>query len=86
VREGATGVLLNVVVSSGKNLEKRTPLNFAVLGSSIAQEAETKQSRFGSMTTTKDRVQSPTGADDQLAAIAWLIDQVRSQAASNHSQ
>ena len=75
VRQGSSGVLLHIAMASGKNLDKSAPVNFSVLGSRIAQEAET--SRFGGVTITRDRVQSPAGAENTLSAIGWLIDRVR---------
>jgi hypothetical protein len=72
--EGSSGVLLHIAVTAGKNLDKSAQLNFAVLGSSISSETETKTSRFGTVTQTHDRVHSPSGAENTLAAIAWLID------------
>ena len=72
--EGSSGVLLHIAVTAGKNLDKSAQLNFAVLGSSISSETETKTSRFGTVTQTHDRVHSPSGAENTLTAIAWLID------------
>jgi hypothetical protein len=72
--EGSSGVLLHIAVTAGKNLDKSAQLNFAVLGSSISPETETKTSRFGTVTQTHERVHSPSGAENILTAIAWLID------------
>ncbi|MBZ5623311.1 MAG: caspase family protein [Acidobacteriia bacterium] len=71
--QGSSGVLLHITVAAGKNFDKNAQLNFSVLGSSISPETETKTSRFGTVTTTHDRVQSPSGAKETLSAIAWLI-------------
>jgi hypothetical protein len=81
-RQGASGVLLLVEVAAGKNFDKKVPLNFAVLGSSIGQESETKPIKagrvtFGESTTTRNRVQSPSRASQVLADLAWIIDQAQ---------
>lgn len=73
VRQGSSGVLLHIAVAVGKNFDKSAPLNFSVLGSSISPEAETKTWKFGTVTTTRDRVHSPSGAEETLSAVAWLI-------------
>ena len=82
-RQGASGVLLLVEVAAGKKLDRKVPLNFAVLGSSIDQESETKPLKagrvtFGDVTSTSNRVQSPANAATVLTDLAWLIDQTQS--------
>lgn len=82
-RQGASGVLLLVEVAAGKKLDRKVPLNFAVIGSSIGQESETKPITVGRVTvgqsiTTRSRVQSPTSAARFLTDLAWFIDQAQS--------
>lgn len=82
-RQGTSGVLLLVEVAAGKNFDKKVPLNFAVLGSSIGQESETKPLKagrvtFGESTTTRNRVRSPSNAGASLTELAWFIDQAQS--------
>src|ERR1039458_9665691 len=65
VKEGSSGVLLRIVVATGKNRISRGQLDFAVLGSSIGEETETKPMKvgaviFGTSTTTRNRVRSPS--------------------------
>jgi hypothetical protein len=82
VRECSSGVLLRVVVATGKNLESRHPLNFAVLGSSIQQETVLKPLtvggvNLGAVGTTRNCVWSPWAAHDTISTIAWLISKIR---------
>jgi hypothetical protein len=86
-RQGASGVLLLVEVTAGKKLDRKVPLNFAVLGSSISQESETKplavgRVTLGQSTTTRNRVQSPTSAAKFLTDLAWFIDQAQNASPS----
>jgi hypothetical protein len=87
VRQGASGVLLLVDVAAGKNFDKRVPLNYSVLGSSIGQESETKPIKagrvtFGESITTRNRVQSPSNAASTLSGLAWLISEVQTMSRS----
>lgn len=90
-RQGASGVLLLVEVAAGKNFDRKVPLNFAVLGSSIGQESETKPIKagrviFGESTTTRNRVQSPSGAAEVLTDLGWIIDQTGNMNRSREPQ
>ena len=77
VHEGSSGVMLRIDVAIGKELDKRETLTFTVVGSHQVEETTTKKLRLGfSSTTTRPRLQSPYGAEPQLADLAWLIQQV----------
>jgi hypothetical protein len=82
VQHCSSGVLLRLVVATGKNLESRDQLNFAVLGSSLQQETVMKPLNVGrvniaTVRTTRNCVWSPSGAHDTISMIAWLISKVQ---------